>query len=301
VSATTFIEQEIASQPAVWRRAAKLSAERVDVLPAPHRRVAFLGCGTSLYVGQAVAAAREAAGHGESDAFPASEMPLGRRYDLAVAVSRSGTTTEVLNLCRLLGRSTELLAITADADSPLAEIASQTVAMPFADERSVVQTRFATATLALFRAHLGEDLEAAASDAQRALSEPPPVGHESVRQLVFLGRSWTIGLAQEAALKVREAAAAWSEAYPALEYRHGPISTAGPGTVVWALDRLPDGLEDDIGATGARLVLPIGDPLAELVRAQRVAVALAQSRGLDPDHPTHLSRSVVLDGSAHGH
>ncbi|MFZ0388588.1 MAG: hypothetical protein WAL22_23195 [Solirubrobacteraceae bacterium] len=48
-------------------------------------------------------------------------------------------------------------------------------------------------------------------------------------------------------------------------------------------------------ATGARLVAPSSDPMAELVRAQRLAVALAESRGLDPDQRRHLSRSVVLD------
>ncbi len=36
------------------------------------------------------------------------------------------------------------------------------------------------------------------------------------------------------------------------------------------------------------------DPLADLIRAQRLAVALAESRGLDPDRPRNLTRSVVL-------
>jgi fructoselysine-6-P-deglycase FrlB-like protein len=36
------------------------------------------------------------------------------------------------------------------------------------------------------------------------------------------------------------------------------------------------------------------DPLAQLVQAQRAAVALATARGLDPDHPRNLTRSVVL-------
>jgi glucosamine 6-phosphate synthetase-like amidotransferase/phosphosugar isomerase protein len=35
--------------------------------------------------------------------------------------------------------------------------------------------------------------------------------------------------------------------------------------------------------------------MAELVRVQRLAVALALARGLDPDHPRHLARSVVLE------
>jgi glucosamine 6-phosphate synthetase-like amidotransferase/phosphosugar isomerase protein len=36
------------------------------------------------------------------------------------------------------------------------------------------------------------------------------------------------------------------------------------------------------------------DPLAQLVQAQRAAVALAKARGLDPDRPRNLTRSVVL-------
>jgi len=119
---------------------------------------------------------------------------------------------------------------------------------------------------------------------------------ERVRQVVFLGRGWSVGLAQEAALKVRESAQAWSEAYPAMEYRHGPISTAGPGTVVWSLVELPPGLAGEITQTGARLVGPNGHPLVELIRAQRLSVAMAKARGLDPDWPRNLNRSVVLAG-----
>ena len=35
-------------------------------------------------------------------------------------------------------------------------------------------------------------------------------------------------------------------------------------------------------------------PLAELVRVQLVAVAAARARGLDPDRPRNLARSVIL-------
>jgi glucosamine 6-phosphate synthetase-like amidotransferase/phosphosugar isomerase protein len=34
--------------------------------------------------------------------------------------------------------------------------------------------------------------------------------------------------------------------------------------------------------------------MATLVLVQRLAVALAVARGLDPDHPRNLTRSVVL-------
>jgi fructoselysine-6-P-deglycase FrlB-like protein len=84
-----------------------------------------------------------------------------------------------------------------------------------------------------------------------------------------------------------------------MEYRHGPISVAGAGTVVWPLEQRPAEPAGEVWGTGARLGAAIGDPIAELVRAQRLAVALADARGLDPGRPRHLSRSVVLDGDAH--
>ena len=92
----------------------------------------------------------------------------------------------------------------------------------------------------------------------------------------------------------REAGGAWSEAYPAMEYRHGPISVAGPRTTVWTFGPEDAELLDDIRDTGAAVVEGRLDPMAELVLAQRVAVALAEARGLDSDRPRHLSRSVVL-------
>src|ERR1700740_2849798 len=61
-------------------------------LPAPGERAAVIGCGSSLNVARCYAALREAAGQGETDAFPASEAPSTRRYDRMVFVSRTGTT-----------------------------------------------------------------------------------------------------------------------------------------------------------------------------------------------------------------
>lgn len=144
----------------------------------------------------------------------------------------------------------------------------------------------------------------AAVEAGHGESEPFPAsemaaGWRYVRQFVFLGRAWTVGLAREAALKVREAALAWSEAYPAMGYRHGPISVAGEGTVVWPLEQRRAEPAGEGRATAARLGTEVGAPIAELVHAQCLAVALADARGLDPDRSRHLSGSVVLDGDAH--
>ena len=254
-------------------------------------RVAIAGCGTSLYVARAAGALREAGGRGETDAFAASEFPLGRRYDRIVVISRSGTTTEVVQLLERLDGAPRTV-VTADAGSPAALRADATVVLDFADERSVVQTRFATSVLALFRSNLGEDLGGAIADAERALAEPwdPPAFDHAV----FLGHGWTVGVAEEAALKLREATQTYSEAYPAMEYRHGPISLATERSLVWVLGTPDPTLAEDVAATGATVREAVLDPMAELVLVHRTAIALAETRGLDPDHPIHLTRSVVL-------
>ncbi|MFE6281162.1 SIS domain-containing protein [Streptomyces sp. NPDC057877] len=290
----THAEDELNSQPECWERAAHEAHRHRAVLPAPGERVAIVGCGTSYYMAQAAAALREDAGHGETDAFAASEFPHHRRYDRVLALTRSGTTTEVLDLLGGLRGDGRTTAITADPHTPVTAAADDLVVLDFADERSVVQTRFATSALTLLRAHLGLHTDAAVTDARAALADALPEGLVRRTQFAFLGRGWTVGLAYEAALKMREAALAWTEAYPAMEYRHGPISIATATTATWMLGPAPAGLADQVRATGATWVHEDLDPLAALVRAQRLALAVAAARGLDPDRPRHLTRSVVL-------
>jgi len=103
-----------------------------------------------------------------------------------------------------------------------------------------------------------------------------------------------MGLASEAALKLREACQAWTEAYPAMEYRHGPISVAEAHSVVWSLGYVEPALLDQIAQTGATVIAGELDPMAALVRVHRVAAALAVAKGLDPDRPRHLTRAVEL-------
>lgn len=289
--------EEIQSQPACWRRAARLATEPATLaaLPEPGADVAVVGCGTSFYIAQAYAALREAAGLGRTDAFAASEFPPTRSYPELVAISRSGTTSEVAALLAGLPAHTRSVLLTAVPDSPCARRAREVIVLDFADEESVVQTRFATSALVLLRASLGDDAEAAARAAEAALAAALPLAPGTLDQITFLGTGWTVGLASEAALKLRESAQAWAEAYPAMEYRHGPIGIAQRGRAVWPIGPLPPGLAEQILATGAQIAETARlEPLAALVLAQRFAAAEAEYRGLDQDRPRNLTRSVIL-------
>ncbi len=293
------IDHEIASQPECWRRVASLAARHRAALAPPGERIAYIGCGTSWFVAQSIAAAREAAGLGASDGLCASEARFaGRDYDRVVAISRSGTTTEVVDAIRAVAPGTPTVALVAVPGTPVTTACGAAVDIAFADEQSVVQTRFATTALALLRVCLGDDPEPLAKQAEWALAcELPDLG--AVERLVFLGRGAAAGLANEAALKVRESAGFWAESYPAMEYRHGPITVADEASLVVFLGPSPPGLAAEIAATGAAVLEHPVDPLAMLVVAQRIAVVLARSRGRDPDAPRNLTRSIVLaDGGS---
>ena len=294
----SHLRREVFGQPDDWAAVTARAGELASLLPRPGARVAVIGCGTSFFVAQAYAALREDSGQGETDAFAASENRLARAYDHVVVISRSGTTTEVLEVLEgLRGRAVTTTAIVATPGTPMTTVADRVILLPEVDEQSVVQTRFATSTLALLRATLGEDLSAAVADARAVLAEDEKTvlaGLLHAEQVTFVGRGWTVGLAAEAALKLRESAQFWTESYPAMEYRHGPIAIASTGRATWAFGEVPPGLRAQVTATGAHFEHRDIDPLAELVRVHRLCLAKARLADLDPDHPRHLTRSIIL-------
>ena len=291
---TSHATNEIQSQPEIWEQAISFYPQVADLLPKPGERVAFVGCGTSWFMSMVVASLRETSSLGESDAFTASEFPLNRKYDKIVAISRSGTTTEVVELLAKI-TDTPTVIITAVAGSPVTEHADETILLDFADEESVLQTRYAPAVLVLMRTHFGEDITPLVDQGRAVLAEPLNEELLGVEQIAFLGTGWTIGLAHEAALKTRESSQFWAEAYPAMDYRHGPISIAQPGRATWIFGKPPVGLEKNIKDLGAMVITSELDPMVHLVLAQRVAVAISERRGLDTDNPRGLARSIVLN------
>ena len=286
---------EVLSQPDMWQTAMALVDEVRDILGAPTERVLAIGCGTSAFVAQCYASLRERAGYGETDFAYASETIAGRRYDRVVAFTRSGTTTEILDAMRNQPAGTRRVAVTAVAGEGIEKLTDARVVLDFADERSVVQTRFPTTVLALIRAALGQHAPRLIEDGRRAVTMPLPVDPTRFAHFVFLGTGWTVGLASEAALKLREMAQAWSESYPAMDFRHGPVAAAGPRSLVWLFGQSPDGLAATAAQAGATVYHDEHmDPLAQLVLVHRLALVLAADRGLDPDRPRLLTRSVVL-------
>ncbi len=90
----------------------------------------------------------------------------------------------------------------------------------------------------------------------------------------------------------------WTESYPAMEFRHGPVAVTGQGSVIWTardVARRAPRSEEIAAAGGTAAWVSSEEPMAELVRVHRLALALARARGLDPDRPRNLTRSVILE------
>lgn len=290
---TFHIDAEISTQPENWLEAAALAGKFREILPQKGERVAVVGCGTSWFMSMAFALLRESAGHGEADSFTASEMNYTRGYDRVIALTRTGTTTETVRVLQRLRGLVPTVVITEKPESPATVAAAHSIVLDFASEKSVVSTRFATSTLALLRSHIGQDLTLASEQARQMLNESVD-RYAGAEQISFLGTGWSIAMASEAALKTRETAQFWAETHPAMDYRHGPISIAQPGRVVWCFGTPPENLQKDVEATGAFFETRDIDPMAHLVLAHRTAAELARKRNVNPDQPRHLSRSVVL-------
>jgi len=187
-------------------------------------------------------------------AIPASEVLLYPELVLAatnkqapVLISRSGQTSEVLKAAELLrSHSIPMLAISCAEGQALEKLASLTITLSAADEKSTVMTRSFTsmlltlqdlaATLANkleYRENLGRIPDLAAP-ALRALPDSicDFVSNHHFADYVCLGQGPHYGLACEYALKVTEMSVSYAQAFHTLEFRHGPKAIVSPETLL---------------------------------------------------------------------
>ncbi|GMA86738.1 hypothetical protein GCM10025868_19880 [Angustibacter aerolatus] len=129
------------------------------------------------------------------------------------------------------------VVVTAVPQGPVVDAAAAALVLDFADETSVVQTRFATAVVAVFRAAAGDDLSAAIAQAEQAgrghRGTRRPARRPRRQRAVRVPRPRRQRRARaRGGARLREACLATTESHPAMEYRHGPVALAGPGTAV---------------------------------------------------------------------
>ena len=327
------MELDMAAQPAVLASLAGRRDEIIESLAGPTPAgIVIVARGSSDHAGIFGRYLLEAAtGLPVALAAPSLQTLYGVRPRvgawLAVGISQSGRTPEiatVLESYREGGART--VAVTNDPDSPLARAASVHVPLEAGDELAVPATKTFTAQLAamaLIAQALGPvrfeagDWDRLPGTVEAVLGDTSSAEHVAVQlqgaeELACVGRGYLMCVALEAALKLREAAGLRAEGWSAADFRHGPLTVAGPALPTLAVsvagpaaadvaelaEQLAGGdatvlrMSDDPGAS---LPFPGGlpEPLAAIpatVRAQQLAVALAQHRGVDPDHPPGLAK-----------
>lgn len=246
---------------------------------------------------------------------------------LAVGISQSGRTPEITTVLERYRRAgARTVAVTNDPESPLASAASASIALDAGEEGAVPATKTFTAQLAAM-ALLAEAVGPAPwrdrdwcrlpEMVEEVLADPDPAERAAARlgdarELVALARGYLMCVALEAALKLREATGVRAEGWSAADFRHGPVTVArgdlpllavsASGPAAADVEELAAELER-AGTPVLRLAdrpdveLPYPGGLAEplcavpaAVRAQQLALAVARSRGLDPDEPPGLRK-----------
>jgi len=174
-------------------------------------------------------------------------MPSGPQGYFPVLISRSGHTSEVLQVADMLrSQGIEFLAVTCDGR----ELASQTtrvLKLPIKEESTVMTSSFTGMLLSLqyLAATLAGDkaflyaLRTLPAGLDRLLQIYSPMIQDFARQdvedVAFLGQGALYPIASETALKVMESSSTYAQYFHTLEFRHGPKSVVGPKTLVGAL------------------------------------------------------------------
>ena len=299
---------------------------------APPRAVVTLGRGSSDHaatfarylIETKLGVVTSSAAPSVSSVYDASP---GMEGMLCLAVSQSGRSPDLLAAAQAAAAAGALVvALVNDEASPLADLAELTIPLGAGPELSVAATKSYIAALAaaaqLVAFWLDDPTLRAALDGlpdllAAAWARPwtaAPSRLAGVQGLYVLGRGVGFGVAQEAALKLKETCGLHAEAFSTAEVRHGPMALVGPGFPILAFvqdDETRPGVEAAIAACadkGAdvmkvgggdqpgviRLPAPTTHPALEpIVFVQgfyRMACELAVTRGFDPDRPPHLSK-----------
>ena len=253
---------------------------------------------------------------------------LGMRDALFLAISQSGRSPDLLALAEAArGDGALTVAIVNDAASPLAAACEVVLPLHAGPEKSVAATKTYLASLAAALQMVSEwSGTAALRDAvphlpsflntALALDWRQAVGPLSAaRDLYVVGRGVGYAAAQEVALKFKETCGLHAEAISAAELMHGPLALAGPDFPALILGQDDEALPSlkamaaGLAAQGVAVMaagpgsgwagstLPIVDglhpfmqPIATVQSFYALADAVAQARGHDPDHPSHLRK-----------
>jgi len=325
-------EREIREQPDVWRRIAESNKAETLARAIRERDVVLLGSGSSLFMAQLGALALRRRGI-RAHALAATEAPLDNvayRNAAVIACSQSGRSTDLLNALDVLQPS-QLIALTNTAESPLGDRAHITIDLGAGPEIAVPASKSVTATAAILlwaaglmsgtharNAHTlietAEDVRSwldgrDVADVQEAAQR---IGRR--RSVVIVAAGYGVPIANEFALKLKEASYIHAEGFSAGEFRHGSAAMLDAScALIGIVDEVSRNIinrpmVEAVQAESLRYVIGghIGDipllgpvvgeafnTLAWLVSAQTIALNVGRARYVESDAPRGLTKTMV--------
>jgi glutamine---fructose-6-phosphate transaminase (isomerizing) len=254
------------------------------------------------------------------------ESTADLRGVLFIAISQSGQSPDLLAATRNAKESGALtVALCNSPASPLMQLVDVAVPLHAGAETSVAATKSYIASLSCLAQlvanwtrdpELLEALPQAEEQLAQAWRCDWSAGVDTLRgavNLFVVARGFGLGVAQEAALKLKETCGLHAEAFSSAEVKHGPMALVREGFPVLMFTQRDDtrsGIEElagEFAARGARILLagaeatgatslptvlahPVIEPMLAIQSFYGMANALALARGLDPDQPPHLNK-----------
>ncbi|MDQ3958592.1 MAG: glutamine--fructose-6-phosphate transaminase (isomerizing), partial [Actinomycetota bacterium] len=200
-------------------------------------------------------------------------------------------------------------------------VALNVLALYLAQERQAMSPEKIAETIAAMQ-RLPEQIEEVLSiqgEVHRAAKR-----YADAKDFIFIGRGVGMAVAMEGALKLKEITYIHAEGYAAGELKHGAIALIEPGVPVVAIltgqklyDKMLANVEE-VRARGADTILiaPQGDerardlanelfevpatkplltPILDTIPMQLLAYFICKERGLSPDKPRNLAKSVTVE------
>ncbi len=240
-------------------------------------RIVYTGCGTSFHAAQT-----------GGNAVQALEAVLSTPdADVLVVVSHEGDTPLTLEAARAFPG--ERWLVTAKPDSPLGELCENVVVATPEIEQSWCHTASYTCAVATLAALRGDDIAWLPDAVAEVLASPGPQASAHERWLIAgAGRDWPT--AQEAALKLREGAFVAAEPHQTEQLLHGYLAAVDERVRCFVLEgegRAAERARDAVAALrvlGCDVeLLPTVHPVVDIVPFHLLTLALAETRGVDPD------------------
>lgn len=245
---------------------------------------------------------------------------------VCLLISQSGASPDLLSVASAARQGgAYVIALVNVADSPLANLADEVIELHAGAETSVAATKSfvasITAVIQLLIAWreepaLHKALHEAPQSLQTAWEADWSAAIEPIsksRDLFVLGRGLGLGIAYEAALKLKEVCGLHAEGLSSAEVLHGPVTiaqTAFPVLVLAQNDQTLAGVQSLVGQLAQRDVSlitagvhhdaainlptyrdhPTIEPMLRILSFYRMANQLSLTLGLNPDCPPYLQK-----------